>query len=176
MTSRKRKNISTVSSNNNDLRKFGKERLDGRKLSRNKRRRHLLETLEPRQLLAGPQLVGIQPNVGELIVEGSTVETAPRVLTLRFDQDQNIDPGTFDAVKITRAGDDGELGTSDDIVIQPGLVTLADNASNEVVVRFSEALPDDQYQVEVFGYDDPSKGIVGLRNTLGELLQFRVAG
>ena len=176
MTSRKRKNISTVSSNNNDLRKFGKERLDGRKLSRNKRRRHLLETLEPRQLLAGPQLVGIQPNVGELIVEGSTVETAPRVLTLRFDQDQNIDPGTFDAVKITRAGDDGELGTSDDIVIQPGLVTLADNASNEVVVRFSEALPDDQYQVEVFGYDDPSKGIVGLRNTLGELLQPRVAG
>ena len=138
MTSRKRKNISTVSSLNSDARKLGKGRPDGRKLSRNKRRRHILETLEPRQLLAGPQLIGIQPNVGELIVEGSNLDTAPRALTLRFDQDQNIDPSTFDGVKISRAGDDGQLGTSDDIVIQPGLVTLADNAENEVIVRFSE--------------------------------------
>ena len=176
MTSRKRKNISTFSSINSDARKLGKGRPDGRKLSRNKRRRHILETLEPRQLLAGPQLIGIQPNVGELIVEGSNLDTAPRALTLRFDQDQNIDPSTFDGVKISRAGDDGQLGTSDDIVIQPGLVTLADNAENEVIVRFSETLPDDQYQVEVFGYDDASQGVVGLRNTRGELLQPRVTG
>ena len=138
MTSRKRKNISAVSTLNSDVRKFGKERPNGRKLSRSKRRRHLLETLEPRQLLAGPQLIGIQPNVGELIVDDSTVGTAPRTLTLRFDQDQSIDPGTFDAVQISRAGDDGQLGTSDDIVIQPDLVSLADNADNEVIVRFSE--------------------------------------
>ncbi|MDA9840876.1 hypothetical protein N9C08_03475, partial [Rubripirellula sp.] len=176
MTSRKRKNSSTVSSNITDARNFSKGRPDGRKLNRSKRRRHILETLESRQLLAGPQLIGIQPNVGELIVEGSTIETAPRVLTLRFDQNQIIDAGTFDGIKISRAGDDGELGTSDDLVIQPGLVTLADNADNEVLVRFAEALPDDQYQVEVFGYDDPSKGIVGLRNNLGELLQPRVSG
>ena len=79
MTSRKRKNISTVSSLNSDARKLGKGRPDGRKLSRNKRRRHILETLEPRQLLAGPQLIGIQPNVGELIVEGSNLDIASSV-------------------------------------------------------------------------------------------------
>ncbi len=175
MTSRQRKYTSTVSSQTDETRS-SKARPLGRKLSRNQRRRNLLETLEPRQLLAGPQLIGIQPNVGELITEGSTVETAPRTLTLRFDQDQNIDPGTFDAVRISRAGDDGELGTPDDVQIVPALVSLADSANNEVVVRFGEALPDDQYKVEVFGYDDPSKGIVGLRNNFNELLQPSVIG
>ena len=176
MTSRKRKNTSSVSSNTRDARSLSKGRPEGRKLSRTKRRRHLLETLEPRQLLAGPQLIGIQPNVGELIVEGSTVGTAPRALTLRFDQDQSIDPATFDAVKISRAGDDGQLGTTDDVVIRPDLISLADDAENEVIVRFSGALPDDDYKVEVFGYDDPSKEIVGLRNTQNELLQPRELG
>ena len=151
-------------------------RSSDKKLTRKKRRQNLVETLESRQLLAGPQLIGIQPNVGELIVDGSTVETAPRVLTLRFDEDQRIDPATLDAVKITRAGEDGELDTDDDVAIEPGLVTLGDTAANEVVVRFSERLTDDKYKVEVFGYDDPSVGIVGLRNEDGELLQTRVAG
>ena len=41
------------------------------------RRQHLLETLESRQLLAGPQLIGIQPNEGELIVDGTVRDTAP---------------------------------------------------------------------------------------------------
>ncbi len=136
-----------------------------------KRRQHLLETLESRQLLAGPQLIGIQPNDGDLIVNGSVRDTAPRVLTFRFDQNQSIDPDTFDAIRITRAGDDGVLGTADDRVINPGLVTLGDNATNEVVVRFADALPDDKYKAEVFGFDDSDLGITGLRNTDGELLQ-----
>ena len=37
---------------------------------RNKKRQRILETLEARQLLAGPQLIGIQPNEGDLIVDG----------------------------------------------------------------------------------------------------------
>ncbi len=94
-----------------------------RRSTRKKRRQHILETLESRQLLAGPQLIGIQPNEGDLIVNGSVLDTAPRVLTLRFDQNQQIDPSTLDGIRVTRAGDDGLLGTDDDIQIAPGLVT-----------------------------------------------------
>ncbi len=143
---------------------------------RKKKRQRLLETLEPRQLLAGPQLIGIQPNEGDLIVDGSVLDVAPRALTFKFDQHQEIDPGTFDGIRVTRAGDDGVLGTVDDVRLNAGLVTLGDTATNEVVVRFSDALPDDQYNVEVFGFDDGGLGIVGLRNVAGELLQPRTAG
>jgi hypothetical protein len=161
MTSRQRKNSSLF-------------RTDS--ASRHQKRKHLLEALEPRQLLAGPQLIGIQPNEGDLIVEGSVLNVAPRALTFRFDENQSIDPATFDGIRVTRAGDDGQLGTSDDIRLNTGLVTLGDTATNEVVVRFSDALPDDRYNVEVFGFDDNGLGITGLRNINGELLQPRVAG
>ena len=177
MTSRKRNNSSTF--NLSALRGADSDRTPEQKVkkkrqTRKKRRQNILETLEPRQLLAadgGPQLIGIQPNTGELIVDNSIVQTRPRVLTLRFDQDQQIDPGTLDAVQVTRAGEDDLLGTADDVQIVPGLVSLGEDADNEIVVRFSEALPDDQYKIEVFGYDDPSEGVIGLRNTSGELLQ-----
>ena len=77
MTWRKRK-IFRRSLHSTVTRKLGKGRPDGRKLSRNKRRRHIRD-FEPRQLLAGPQLIGIQPNVGELIVEGSNLDIASSV-------------------------------------------------------------------------------------------------
>ena len=169
MTSRKRNNSQKSVS---DARSSRSSQQD----SRRKRRQNILETLEPRQLLAGPQLIGIQPNVGELIVDNSTVETAPRVLTLRFDEDQRLDPATLDSVQVTRAGDDGQLGTDDDVRIVPGLVSLGDDSPNEIVVRFSETLPDDRYKVEVFGFDDPNNGVVGLRNLAGELLEPRAEG
>ncbi len=50
------------------------------------------------------------------------------------------------------------LGTDDDIQINAGLVTLGDSATNEVVVRFSDSLPDDEYKAEVFGFDDGGLG------------------
>ncbi len=177
MTSRKRNNSSTF--NLSTLRGADSDRspehkANKRRQTHNKRRQNILETLEARQLLAfdgGPQLIGIQPNVGELIADNSIVHARPRVLTLRFDEDQQIDPSTLSAVQVTRAGADNLLGTEDDVAIVPGLVSLGEDAGNEVVVRFSEALVDDQYKVEVFGYDDPSEGLIGLRNTRGELLQ-----
>ena len=177
MTSRQRNNSSTF--NLSALRGADSDRSPERKAQKKsqthkKRRQNILETLESRQMLAGdggPQLIGIQPNTGSLIVDNSIVQTRPRVLTLRFDQDQQIDASTLGAVQVTRAGPDDTLGTQDDVTIVPGLVSLGDNASNEVVVRFSEALIDDQYMVEVFGYDDPSVGLIGLKNTAGELLQ-----
>ena len=140
------------------------------------KRKHLLETLEARQLLAGPQLIGIQPNEGDLIVNGSVRDSAPQTLTFRFDEVQNLDPLTFDGVRITRAGDDGILETADDLEIQPGLVTLGDRANNELVVRFAEPLPNDKYKAEVFGFDDAGLGITGLRNTDGELFQASTSG
>ncbi|MGV3485685.1 MAG: peptidase, partial [Planctomycetaceae bacterium] len=138
---------------------------------RNRKRQHLLETLESRQMLAGPQLIGIQPNEGDLIVDGSIRNVAPRSLTFRFDEVQQIDPSTFDGIEITRSGADRTFGTTDDVVIAPGLVTLGDIRQNEVVVRFAENLPDDNYRIDLFAFDDPDRGIVALRNTAGEIIQ-----
>ena len=140
------------------------------------RRRQLLETLEARQLLAGPQLIGIQPNEGDLIVDGTVRDTAPRTLTFRFDENQQIDPATFEGIRITRAGNDEAVGTADDVEITPGSISLGDTNQNEVVVRFAESLRDDVYRIEVFGFDDPSREIVGLRNTAGEFLVPRESG
>ncbi|MEO1527696.1 MAG: peptidase, partial [Planctomycetota bacterium] len=136
---------------------------------RDTRRRQLLETLETRMLLAGPQLIGIQPNEGALIEDGTVRNTSPRVLTFGFDEDQVINPQSFEGIQISRAGEDGQLGTGDDIAIEPGLVTLGDPNQNEVVVRFAEQLPDDEYRIEVFAFDDAGLGVTGLRNADGEL-------
>ncbi|MEZ6135389.1 MAG: tandem-95 repeat protein [Pirellulaceae bacterium] len=68
-----------------------------------------------------------------------------------------------------------QLQTTGDVVIQPGQVVIGDAPDdNEVTVRFAETLPNDLYRVEIFGFDDPVQGIVGLRNantdgTPGEL-------
>ena len=177
MSSRQRKHSPTEaasqdvskSSSNASQSASGRKRSRRNQDTRQLRRRQLLEQLEQRQLLAGPQLTGIQPNEGELISPGTVRSTAPGVLTFRFDQDQEIDPATFEGIQVTRAGDDGQLGTADDVSIEPGLVTLGDPNENEVVVRFAETLPDDNYRLEVFGYDDPARGIMGLRNSLDEL-------
>ena len=130
-----------------------------------------METLEPRQLLAGPQLIGIQPNEGALIENGTVRDTAPRVLTFGFDEDQIIDDSTLSGIRLTRSGDDGLFETADDVEITPGLVTLGDPNQNEVVVRFAESLPDDNYRIEVFGFDDDGLGVTGLRNIQGDLFQ-----
>jgi len=143
---------------------------------RTQKRRHLLETLETRQLLAGPQLIGVQPNEGALIDDGAVRSVAPRALTFRFDETQQIDPATFEGIQIRRAGPDGQFGTDDDVRIVPGLVTLGDIRQNEVVVRFAENLPDDHYRIDVFAFDDPLSGITALRNVGGELFVPSTAG
>ncbi|TWU66700.1 Thermophilic serine proteinase precursor [Crateriforma conspicua] len=178
MTTRKRNHSSNSPSTPSRRRKAaGKSRGASRSsmssADRLARRGALVEKLEDRRLLAGPQLIGIQPNEGELIVDGTVRDTAPRSLTFRFDQDQSIDPTTLDGIQIRRAGSDGVFDTADDVAIQPGSVTLGENSSNEVVVRFAETLVDDQYRIDVFGFDDAPRGIVGIRNDAGEFLQAR---
>lgn len=68
----------------------------------------------------------------------------------------SINP-TYSPLSLTRSGD---------IVIQPGKVVIGDAPNeNEVTLRFAESLPNDLYRAEIFGFDDPVAGIVGLRNT-----------
>ena len=73
-------------------------------------RKMFLENLEPRQLLAvGPQLIGIQPNTGELLKDGDVRSVAPTDLTFRFDQNQRFNDTQLQqtGIQITRANQDG---------------------------------------------------------------------
>jgi hypothetical protein len=160
------------------------QRID-RKARRQAARRHiLLEKLEPRQVMAaGPQLIAVQPDqIGLELSNGAIRNQSPRELLFRFNDQQQIDPATLSGIRLTRGGTDGLLGTGDDVVIQPGFIGVnAAPATNEVVMRFSESLPDDQYRIDVFGFDDPSRGVVGVRNlgangSRGDLLQPSIPG
>ncbi len=297
--------------------RFGNQRLKTSRGARRgtvKKRNALLETLETRHLMAGPQLIGVQPDVGDLLLPGQTNvrEVAPRELVFRFDDNQVIDAATLNGIRVTRSGGDGtfslpstltdfgsaaRVGTqifggaevlltgkdpdvpvevtlnqtlaagaapafsvtpgtratistpvvptrvsvaiaagttvsqlvnainasagvqpfmsaelrggsatsvvmlaqstsspvqttlgpiavksSNDVILTPG-AALVGNApqQNEVTLRFADALPDDVYRIEVFGFDDPLQSITGLRNvgvgtTPGELLVPKVAG
>ncbi|QEG42897.1 GEVED domain-containing protein [Roseimaritima ulvae] len=72
-------------------------------------RKGLLETLEQRQLLAGPDLVAIQPNEGSLLFEGAELTVQPKELVFQFDADTAIDPATLSGIQITRAGGDEQF-------------------------------------------------------------------
>ncbi|MEM8667655.1 MAG: GEVED domain-containing protein [Planctomycetota bacterium] len=85
---------------------------------RRKDRKLLSETLEQRQLLAGPDLVGIQPNEGSLLRGGEVLNVAPRELVFRFDDNSDLDPLTIaEGISVTRAGEDrgfeAATGTTD---------------------------------------------------------------
>lgn len=85
-----------------------RRRKDRQLLHRQLSDRHLIsETLEQRQLLAGPDLIGIQPNEGSLINGGETLNVSPREIVFRFDDSTELDPLTLDGIRISRAGEDG---------------------------------------------------------------------
>jgi len=84
------------------------------------KRRMLLETLEDRRLLAvGPQLIGIQPNDGDLLRPDDPDQirdVAPRELRFRFDENQSFTQAQYDeifleskGIQITRSTLDGEF-------------------------------------------------------------------
>jgi len=128
-----------------------------------------LERLEDRRLLAvGPRIAGVQPNNSDLfsfVDQSANVrDVAPRELTLRFDENQQIDPSTLAAIQIARSVN-GILGDGDDQIITPGFIGVGKSPSeNEVVIRFAESLPDDFYQIQVFGEGSPN----ALKNLLGD--------
>ncbi|MFN9912374.1 MAG: hypothetical protein ACK53L_07310, partial [Pirellulaceae bacterium] len=63
----------------------------------------------------------------------------------------------------------GLISSNDQVV--PFLANSSDTVrrANEITLRFPDSLTDDVYRVEVFGFDDPSRGVTGLKNTAGEL-------
>ncbi len=65
-------------------------------------------------------------------------------------------PTTYSPIQLTQA--------NDQLVIPGAMLVGANPDENEVTVRFSEGLPDDNYRIEIFGFDDPVRGITGLRN------------
>lgn len=157
---------------------------------RNLRRRNLRnssrslhhETLEKRELLAaeagglelGPRLISVAANSGEQFdLDGSNeLEVAPRELTFRFDGAQALDENTLAAIQIRSSGGDGTFDDGNEQTIIPGFLGFADDNNPRIVVaRFAETLADDQYVIEVSGFDDtdPNNPIVGLRNVSGDL-------
>jgi len=91
-----------------------------------------IETFEERQLLAvGPQLESFTSDDQELS-GGGTLSRSPAELVFSFDT--SIDPSTLEGIEITAAGDDGTLGTGDDVVITPGFIGLGQRP-NEVLVH-----------------------------------------
>ncbi|WP_198000954.1 Calx-beta domain-containing protein [Gimesia fumaroli] len=163
----------------------------GQRKRQNRQKSHRLissystvEHLEDRTLLAGASLVNIEPNIDLSLTEGEIYNEAPTELTFKFTPDQEIDPATLGGIQIVRAGENGIIDdindtNNDDIIIQPGYIGIGDSP-NEVILRFAEPLPDDFYQISIYGNDVlpdpllpgiPATGITALLNQYGEAFQ-----
>jgi len=128
--------------------RLSKRRGGNRSTARPKKdRRSLLEALEQRQLLAGPNLVGIQPNQGQLLFDGTELNSAPRELVFRFDDSSAIDPDTLSGIRITRQGNDGsfesaiatsDLGTGNQVLLE-FRSRLGGTAGEGLQVRFTSS-------------------------------------
>lgn len=96
-------------------------------------RRSLLEALETRNLFAGPNLVGIQPNQGTLLFDGIELNSSPRELVFRFDDSAAIDPATLEGIRVTRAGSDA--------VFESAIATSDLGTGNQVLLEFRAVQP-----------------------------------
>ena len=123
-----------------------------------------METLEERVVLAtSPFLQAIAVDDGSLL---SNIEnTAPREMTLRFDEDQIISSqeSSLAGITLVQGGPDRQLDTADDIIVTPGFVGIG-GKPNEVVLRFAENLPDSMYRLTIRG-----TGATPLRNVDGDV-------
>lgn len=124
-----------------------------------------------------PRLLSVAPNVGEIFSFNQTnsLISSPNELVFRFNGSQFLDTDALTGIRITRSGHDGDFTDGDEVVIEPGFVGFGDS-ERIVIARFAEALPDDSYQVEVFGVDIPGEGITAVRNVGGDALLPRIAG
>lgn len=131
--------------------------------------RMALEALEERALLAGPDIVGIAPNVGivaggsPFLANGQLLNEAPQNLTYTFSPSPvgNIDAATLSGIQLRSAGPDGSLGTADDATVVPGYIDSGSNinnialyegvAANQVVQRFSNTLEAGWYRITLDG-------------------------
>jgi hypothetical protein len=146
-----------------------------------------MEHLEARNLLSvtGPQLatispyetdfIGSAPSPNQLIYpvyqSGATnvvLNVAPRELVLTFNQGESIDATTLGGIQVTRSGGDNLFGGTTpalDAAVPIGWVGLGplnSGASNEVIVRFAQDLPNDLYMIHIVG-----SGAAPLKDTSG---------
>ncbi len=126
-----------------------------------------IEQFEPRNLFAvAPQLIAILPNTGDPLVDGEVRNQGPREFVVGFDEGQRIDQASAQngGIQIVRAGGDGIFGNGNDVSVTPdvvgkvGWIGVGDRP-NEIVVRFTDDLIDDKYQIRIVG-----SGISPLRN------------
>jgi hypothetical protein len=149
----------------------------------------LCENLERREVMAGDildldfRLLSVAPNTGEILstTRSNTLNESPRELIFRFAGGDDVRQSTLrNGIRLTRAGGDGVFGAggvSTDIIVTPEYLDFADVANRRVVVaRFSQPLPDDLYNVEVFGVDLPAQGINAVRNVVNDPLKPRKTG
>jgi len=122
------------------------------------------EDLEPRVVLAAFDLVTVIPNQGLFLNDGAIIHEGPRELTLRFTPGTVIDTSStsLSGISVVRAGLDGNFGTADDVSVDIGYRGAGENP-NEVIVRFADTLPDDNYRIRILG-----NGATPLRNSFGE--------
>lgn len=149
----------------------------------------LCENLERREVMAGDildldfRLLSVAPNTGEILstTRSNTLNESPRELIFRFAGGDDVRQSTLrNGIRISRSGGDGVFGAggvSTDILVTPEYLDFADAGNRRVVVaRFSQPLPDDLYNVEVFGVDLPAQGINAVRNVVNDPLKPRKSG
>ncbi len=130
-----------------------------------------LESLEQRHLLStNPVLAGITTNDGNILSENAVLNEAPRELTFRFDGNQEIDATTLGAIRVVRSNNDGDFDDDDNVVVSPGYVAVG-HESNDVVFRFQETLPDDEYRIEINGETVDLANVQGQAFLEGELFR-----
>src|SRR5690606_4239000 len=117
----------------------------------------VLESLEDRLVLTSPQLLSIVPSGEGLLKENDVLEVAPTELLFQFDNGQILnEQSAQNAIRIVRSVD-GIFGNGNDITVTPGFIGLGDR-SDQIVVRFAGALPDDFYKIQVAGSLQNSAG------------------
>ncbi|TWT73241.1 dockerin type I domain-containing protein [Allorhodopirellula solitaria] len=92
--------------------------------------------------------------VGELIAAVNNSPTAAQLVEASLQRGESADAIAAGFTTVTTSTPNGlQLGGATDTVVTPGYVGIGDRP-NEVVFRFAEALPDDSYQIEVYGTGD----------------------
>ncbi|MCG8652680.1 MAG: hypothetical protein MI861_22765, partial [Pirellulales bacterium] len=101
-----------------------RRRQQQRKRKQTSSRQSLLQQLEDRRLLAGPELLAIRPDADALLLEGDTLNIAPREFNLFFEGGADLDESTItaDSIKLTRAGGDGTFGDGNEVDVVLGYV------------------------------------------------------
>ena len=167
----------------NRVRNLAERRHDRqRAMKRSQSRQNLVQQLEDRRLLAGPELIAIRPDAGALLRDGDTLNIAPSEFNLQFRAGADIDESsiTTDSVKLVRSGGDGTFGDGNEVDVAMGYVGLEVPGDNDptnlqrIVFRTASSashnasdpassFPDDTYQIQVFG-----SGANVLTNLAGE--------